>query len=269
MASILGRHHREIGKNNQDAFYVLEDENLVIGLVADGCGSTVHSEVGSNLAVRIIANLIKKHIYQIKQTNDLLEKVRLDFLVELHILVNQIGTSVSKTINDFFLFTLVGFILDAKELIVFSLGDGVVVVNDDIKKIGPFPQNEPPYLAYALTGSTLENQNEDFLRFQILNRLDFCDFEQVVIGSDGLNDLIFKQGENIPGKKITVPSFLDFIKNKKLFNNTDLLRRKLFLINRDAVMYKRNIDGQITDVLCEKGLLEDDTTLIIARKVSL
>lgn len=265
-ATVQGRRHREIGKNNQDALCIVNKSDVVIGLVADGCGSCEQSEVGSNLAVRMIAQLIEKNYTTCQNIEGLLEKVRLDCLAEFRVLINQLGISVSRSVNDFFLFTLVGFILTPEELVVFSLGDGIAMVNDEIIKLGPFPHNEPPYLMYALTGSTLANQSDDLLKFQILKKVKFDKFAQVIIGTDGIDDLIAKEGENLPGKKIVIPVFKDFVGDDKLFKNSDLLRRKLSLINRDVSKYKKNLQRCIVNVICEKGLLEDDTTLIIVRK---
>ncbi|MCK5415826.1 protein phosphatase 2C domain-containing protein [Candidatus Parcubacteria bacterium] len=265
-ATIQGRSHREMNKNNQDAFYVINRPDMVIGLVADGCGSCVQSEVGANLVVKMIVCLIEKNYFSGQDFNDLLEKVRLDSLAQFRVLINQLGLNFSKTVNDFFLFTLVGFVLTRDAVVIFSLGDGVVMVNDEIVNLGPFPKNEPPYLMYGLIKSSLQNQIDDLLKFKILKNLKFNEFEQMVIGTDGVMDLINKQGKNIPGKKTVIPDFNDFVKDDALFRNSDLLRRKLSLTNRNVVKYQRNPQGYIVDIVSEKGLLEDDTTLIIVRK---
>lgn len=54
-ASIIGTTHRGMKYNNQDASYFMYNDNLIVGIVCDGCGSSAHSEVGAQLGVRFIA----------------------------------------------------------------------------------------------------------------------------------------------------------------------------------------------------------------------
>ncbi len=59
-ASIIGETHQKLFYNNQDAYAFYEDEKIIIGVVADGCGSSHSSEVGARLGVNFTMNYLKK-----------------------------------------------------------------------------------------------------------------------------------------------------------------------------------------------------------------
>jgi len=52
-ASVIGREHARAGRNNQDALSLLAQGEVLAAVVADGCGSGAHSEVGAQIAQRI------------------------------------------------------------------------------------------------------------------------------------------------------------------------------------------------------------------------
>lgn len=63
--SVIGRDHLLYNKPNQDAYYYEVRDNIIAGVVCDGCGSTPYSQVGSSLASKMI---IKKLLIFIKKT---------------------------------------------------------------------------------------------------------------------------------------------------------------------------------------------------------
>ena len=42
------------------------------------------------------------------------------------------------------------FIVIPECLLTFSIGDGTFIINENVRTIGPFPNNTPPYPVYAL-----------------------------------------------------------------------------------------------------------------------
>lgn len=265
-ASVIGRTHSEKGKNNQDSLFVVENEKHVVGIVADGCGSCIQSEIGAGIATRLIANSLVENINLYDDCAALLERIRLDVLAEFRVLINRLGFSISSTVNDLFLFTVIGFVITQDEYFVFSLGDGLVIINDRLIELGPFPDNKPPYLMYGLTGSTIGDQSGESFKINVVEQGNIVDMRKIVIGTDGMLDLLSCEGKRIPGKEERVPNIHEMLGNNSLFKNKDILRRKLSLINKNSTKYKRNILGNITDIQVEKGLLEDDTSMIIARR---
>jgi len=265
--TITGRVHKANGKNNQDAFYFRAEDDLIIGIVSDGCGSGMHSEVGAKLGSRLIAEMIRTYInLGCTSLPRVLDEVRLNFLVQLQALVKNFGGSFSQTVVDYFLFTLVGFVITEKETIVFSLGDGVVVINGEIKKLGPFPNNAPPYIVYGITNTSLGENNPELLQFKIDYLAKTDDVECLLIGTDGADDLIASADKNLPGKELLVGELNQFWLEDRYFRNIDMVRRRLAAVNIDSVKYLRNVSSSITEVKKENGLLLDDTTLVVVRR---
>jgi len=111
-----------------------------------------------------------------------------------------------------------------------SIGDGVVFVNDRLTRLGPFADNAPPYPAYALTAA-----DGDGPRFQIERIAPTSEVRSLLIGTDGVNDLIAAQDRPVPGKTETVGPISRFWKDECYFANPDAVRRRLALINSECV----------------------------------
>lgn len=60
-ASVCGKDHQRVGRNNQDAVAVERGERHLVLVVSDGCGSSPGSEVGAQLGARLLsAALLRK-----------------------------------------------------------------------------------------------------------------------------------------------------------------------------------------------------------------
>ena len=169
--SVTGRDHlRDLGwKNNQDAVATVFRNDCIIVVVADGCSAAEqskasHNEVGAHIGSRIIAEAVasRSAYFTALEGQDLglpiWEGVRLDALASIQSLAKAMGGSFSQTIRDYFLFTVVGAIVTPRKTFVFSIGDGVEIINGENFPIGPFPGNMPPYLGYSLVQSSIDPQ---------------------------------------------------------------------------------------------------------------
>ena len=85
-----------------------------------------------------------------EEAERLLEQVRREMLGSLRKLARGMSEDTVEAISECLLFTVVGCAISGEHAAFFSLGDGVIIVNDLHLKIGPYPDNAPPYLAYAL-----------------------------------------------------------------------------------------------------------------------
>lgn len=263
--SIIGRDHKETGKNNQDGFYIFTSPEVIIGIVCDGCGSGQYSEVGAKIGVRITAEMIMRDIEQSNRRKQTLspvnEKVRQNIITQLRILINSMGANVSEIVNEYFLFTILGFLILPDRTYIFSCGDGIFIINNEIKSLS-FLDNMPPYLAYEITGTSLKNA----LQFQIHKIIPTETVETILIGTDGVENIINAETRKMPGNENLVGHISQFWLDDKFFKNPDMIRRKLSLINRDLVKCLHNSLGKITEIHKENGLLLDDTTMIVVRK---
>lgn len=260
---ITGTEHRRIGRNSQDAYYSISDEQATIAIVCDGCGSGQHSEVGAQIGVRLVAETLRISLTNYPNSSlsdDFWEEVRENVLTRLQNLAIAMGgdgySLDPEIIHHYFLFTIVGVLLIPSEVTVFSIGDGVIVINGYSQKLGSFPNNAPPYLAYELLSPGAEEW-----KFQIHTPIAMENLESILVGTDGVCDLIAAAGKKLPGKDELVGEICQFWQEDRYFKNTDAIRRKLALINRDIT----KADWHNQRILQESGLLPDDTSFVVIR----
>lgn len=253
--SVTGRNHRNINlhKNGQDGLAVIRTEQATVAVVTDGCGSSKDSEVGAKLGARLVANTVSDHISDFGEV--LWDEVLEDVLQTIDSTARLMGGNYRQTIEDYFLFTIVGVALTDETADFFALGDGVFAVNNNIYQLGPFPGNQPPYAAYGLLAGRLEPD----MKAPNLEVVASCELEALqsfAIGCDGVMDLIAAEHMSLPGMSEQVGNISQFWDDPNYFdpNKPDLLNRRLRLISRD---WPRKDP--------EPGLLPDDTTLIVGR----
>ncbi len=129
-------------------------------------------------------------------------------------------------------------------------------MNDEVIHLGPFPGNRPPYIAYGL----LDGQGN--LQFR-LERVFFTEnLDSILIGTDGVEDLLKVARRTIPGKAEAVGPISDLWKNDRYYRNPDMLRRRLALLGRDSIRQDRQT-GRLEK---QPSLLPDDTTVLVIRR---
>lgn len=268
--SIIGTHHYRSKKNNQDSYYWVANDDAIVAFVCDGCGSHPHSEVGAKIGVRLLAEAIAKDIQrQDSQFNDvellrILDSVTEEVLGQLHWLSRAMSSrSQDRTIiADYLLFTAVGIIITPSHTWIISLGDGVTFLNGETCR-WRYGNDAPPYLAYNLL--TNLKIDPELLQFQIRRQLPTSEVKSVLIGTDGVDDLLDFTGtlkKTLPGRDVPLGPISQFWEKDLYFKNPDGIRRKLFQCNKESVKpdYKKAL------LIRSPGLLQDDTTLITIRR---
>lgn len=254
--SVAGRDHRKgIPRNKQDTFCVRQTKYGTVAIVADGCGSGKHSEVGARLAVRLLSTALDRYLARGLQPNgQLLARAGQELLSSLHMLAKDMGESLSEVVHNHFLFTLIGMVSTASTTMFFSLGDGVLVINDETTILDSGPDNAPDYFGYRLLGKHLE--------FNIVRTMPTCEVERFLLGSDGVVAMIENAERHLPGTSEVLGPLSQFCENDKYFRAGDIgIERRLNLAARDWP--KRTDSGQY---VMESGFLPDDTTLVVGRK---
>lgn len=255
--SVSGRSHVVGGKANQDAFAIRAASSGICGVVCDGCGSGARSEVGASLGARIISEqtLTEMAAGHSLHDEETWERIRERTLDALDSILRAMGDPVAHIVTEYFLFTVVGIAISPDGAVVFGIGDGLWAMNDEIKKIGPFPGNAPPYLGYGLWG---EGPSFVIHRARALD-----DFDTGLVATDGAIDYQEIVGKSYPGGRgETVRPLSSFWQDDKYFQNEDAIRRNLWLVNREV---NRPIWNE-KRLVKEPGLLDDDTTLLVVRK---
>lgn len=252
---------------------VIETDDYIIATVCDGCSDSVASEVGSNLICRIfnarmaeyIEGLVREIYVQediFLPVQDALEEVRVKCIEDILAISSKLDKNHLVGIKDFFLSTIVSVIITREITFVCSIGDGIVFINGEPYEIGPFVDNEPPYIAYGAVDPNKVKVAKELYRFNLVKSLPTNEFHSVLIGSDGVEDVIKSEFTFMPGKGEVVGNVSQFWTHDNYFANKSLLGRKLNLYNTDS----RKIDWEGKRMIHEKGLLHDDTTIIAIRR---
>ena len=153
---VNGHYHRDSFKNGHDAiaFGVIPEANAMFGLVADGCGSGLHSEVGAKLAVqhtyRSVQTLARLgYLNSNSRLTDHIFASLVNFLrIQANILSSDDPIELALTVENYFLFTFLGFYrsLDEKEGVIFWSGDGHICIDDSHLLLDE--HNAPSYIGY-------------------------------------------------------------------------------------------------------------------------
>lgn len=264
--SVPGTDHTKPGqpgwRNNQDAAACIESDKFVVAVVCDGCGSGVNNEVGAKLGARLIANSIAKTVMRLlvsewELTEYFWNRISKQVVAQLSVIADAMGGSLSKTVNDYFLFAFVGVLVMPERTYVFSLGDGVYAINGRVETLGPFPNNSPPYLMYNLTGSSLLREDGKQLCIKVNEILPTSELESCLIGSDGVIELINQAESPMPLQGEPIGLLSQFWTNPQYMKNPDAIRRRLALINIEYASGNR----------IHKGPLRDDTTIAVVNRV--
>jgi hypothetical protein len=269
--SVIGTDHLRTGKNNQDAYHWRISRSGVVGVVCDGCGSAKNSEVGAKIGAYLVAKEISDQLAgEPSQTAGssgkpwalFLEHVRQNVLSHLRILARSMEGDFTDVVLNFFLFSVMGFVVTPQETVVFSAGDGVFALNGRLEEIGPFPSNAPPYLGYELINFSSDESYSGTFRFHVNSRCQTDEVHSMLIGSDGLAAWPEIAERRMPGKKDRVGPLSQFWEEDRYLHNPDMIRRTLAMINAEAIRPR----WEERELERERGLLKDDTTLMVLRR---
>ncbi len=259
--SVIGREHRRLGRNNQDAYAIQVKPNWTIAVVCDGCGSCLHSEVGAQLGAKWVIASLDRRFQQGQlqlQFPDFWSGLQQDLLSQIQQVATGLGADLETVIWDYFLFTIVGAIVTSEITVVFSLGDGVAMLNDEVLLQGTIADNRPPYLAYGLFPNELSLTD---VKFEVYLRSTAM-LNTLLIGTDGVQDLGRKSDSFCSNVVLTPEVFQSFWQDDRYFRNPDQVRRYLVRCNREIV--QPNWQAQVLER--QYGQLEDDTTLVLIRR---
>lgn len=267
--SVMGTRHTKLGRNNQDHLLWIRNDKYIIALVSDGCSSGQYSEVGSKILSSLFAHTLAGYLRRNTTLSDenllrhdwLWYNVRQDVLARIRIIAQEMDENLIETIRMYFLSTLLGVVITPHITCVFSCGDGVYFINGEHHVIGPFAGNKPPYLVYGITGSEVTNNDPSLLNIQRHGLYSTDDLQHLLIGTDGVSDLIDIATKHYPGQEKIIGDISQFWTNDLYFWNPEWIRNVLTMINTE----KRKPIWEEKNIIKHQGLLPDDTTLITIR----
>ena len=282
--SVVGQDHLSrggvlIGKPNQDSMCDMHSldtngKRTDVFVVCDGCGSAKFSEVGARIGARIVCQSVMDILLERKAVID--EGIVETYLsVIRRIVCNRIDSQVKAmskwdvppsymmNLSDFFMFTIMGAFFVDDMVVTFSIGDGYFVINGQVIQRESGEDNAPPYIAYDLMPDSVFQNPED-LRCRNVTKYE-ChrleDIDSIIIASDGLRDILSKEGHSYPGREDKIiPSVIDLC-GDDYFKNPAKVQRELNLMNTEKIKIMEN-----GDISRFSGVLSDDTTLYVIRR---
>jgi len=241
--------------NNQDAFYWVVSNEVLVAVVSDGCGSGEHNEVGAKIGCRVVANQLAFWLRRFGLCSPttpiaafrepfMWEASRAAIIEEIVKVARNMGSDFYRTIKGFFLFTVNGVLMTESVVVSFSIGDGFCMANGNSFELGEYPEDAPPYMMYSPIQDKLRDPTPELYKFQV-NAVWTTDCVQhVVIGSDGVGKFLMPALNN---------DISEFWTDDRYFQNSDQVRRRLAVINKTNFKVR--------------GPLKDDTTLIVIRRI--
>jgi hypothetical protein len=152
-ATVTGARHLRAARNGQDAAVAAAGAGWTAAVVCDGCSAGASSEVGARLgAALVLAAIVRRLAAEEPVGPDLWAGVRRDVIDALAVVADRMGDDRVRAVVDHFLFTIVAVAATHERAEVWAIGDGTYAFGDASRQLGPFADNQPPYLGYALLG---------------------------------------------------------------------------------------------------------------------
>lgn len=270
--SVRGTRHRRADRNNQDGFHWSTDDRLIL-VVTDGCTSGARSELGALLGARLVARrAMAAAVWPgLDSPESYGRAVRAGLLADLAPVHAALGGTPAELL-DHLLFTAVLAVADARHAAVLVMGDGMAAVNGEIRVVES-RENRPAYPAYGLLDPSPGPEP------RVLWHGPSASVRTLMVGTDGAVDLLCpeRSGATGPGQVRTWPAdgeggsnrdpdlrrLTGLLEDDRVFDNPDQLRRLLTVANRDT----QRVDWENRRLQRETGVLPDDTTLIVARRI--
>jgi Protein phosphatase 2C len=272
--SVTGTAHIKKGSNNQDAFGIVSNDDILIALVSDGCSvsnaesALYHSEVGSNLIINIALKEIRTYygLYGV----DAFERPDVWQTISQRIVHTLLSTAQLVSLYPYnwldknCLATLIGCIITPTKTYFIGCGDGIYGYNETIQVLKPNnKENYPAYLVFNIIPSDIYPIGDEDILLKCHEQIDTETIKSLFIGTDGVHDLQEAEKQHLPGQNNEVGELSQFWQNKAYWVNPYHLQNRLNVINTPKTLR----DGE-NAWKTFPGLLKDDTTLIIIKKSS-
>lgn len=151
-AAVIGARHLRAARNGQDAVATWVGDGAGAIVVCDGCGSGASSEVGARLGAQLVLGAVAARLSRGERPSELWTGVRAQVTAILGQLAEAMPGDRAAVVHEHFLFTVVAAAVAGDEVGVWAIGDGGYALGDRVQVLGPFADNQPPYLAYDLLG---------------------------------------------------------------------------------------------------------------------
>jgi hypothetical protein len=233
-AAVSGARHLRMARNGQDAAATWVGDGAGAIVVCDGCGSGASSEVGARLGAQLVIAAVAARLRGGERPSALWGGVRAQVAALLGQLAEAMPGDRATAIRDHFLFTIVAAAACGDEVFVWAIGDGAYATGDRVRVLGPFADNQPPYLAY------------DLLAMPQPARLEAIDAGagSVAVATDGAAELGLSE-----------------ILDDATLAHGDGLRRRLAVLARSG----ERVDWEARRIVRAPAALQDDGAIAVLR----
>lgn len=205
---ILGRDHARGSRNCQDGYAFAQvaifGQNYWIGVISDGCSGGENSEIaGIMLPVFVV-----QQIQHLLRFDTPLSQVPITLYPAIAGFLEAIRKQfpfgnpqeIVRFIQDHLLATIVGFVINENDGVVFHAGDGRIVLNDEIESI-EYEKN--PYIGYHLVPrSALGSGTSDLPRTFTSFPIESKDLDRLAVATDGFSEnllrRLFEEARSVP-----------------------------------------------------------------------
>lgn len=238
VATVTGARHLRSSRNGQDAAASWVGPEGAAIVVCDGCSSGASSEVGARLGATVFVRSLGARIQAGERVGcpATWAAVRSDVVRALAELLERMPGNRIEVIREQFLFTIVAAAATPGEAAVWALGDGVYSFGDYTRVLGPFEDNQPPYLGYDLLGDAPP------AHFEVAS--PSCG--SIVIATDGAED---------------IDGGLERFATRRFIDHPDALRRHLAVLARSP----ERIDWDERRMVRTPAVLQDDCAVAVLR----
>ena len=226
-AAVTGSWHLRAARNGQDAALAWIGEDAGAVVVCDGCSSGHSCEVGAKLGARLFLHALVACLAEASLA-EAFAHARAATARALGALFD------AAAIGEYALFTIVAAAVTRDEAGVWALGDGAYSFGERTHVLGPFADNQPPYLGYDLLGAA------PLARFERAP----ADCRAIVVATDGASELALE------------PFAAD-----RFIEHPDALRRHLALLARTS----ERIDWDERRVVRTAATCHDDVAVGVLR----
>lgn len=245
-AAVVGARHLRAARNGQDAAATWLGEAAGAIVVCDGCGAGASSEVGARLGARLVIAALARRLAAGARPEDpsLWASVRIEVAGVLSGLADAMLAEATpgardQLVHDHLLFTIVAAAVAGDEAAVWAIGDGAFAIDGRVRELGPFADNQPPYLAYDLLGMP-----------QVAHLEVATGAATIVVATDGVAEL---------GADLGISARDDV---ERFLAHPDALRRQLVLHARA----RERVDWEARRIARSPAALQDDGAIAILRR---
>lgn len=246
--SVTGREHRRLGRNNQDAWAIRHDGDLVVGAVADGCGEGKASEVGAALTARWVTTWFRRLWDQAgrRLSVEVANRVADGLVGALGRLADDLAPASShrpRVVGELLLTTVLVAAVDDWAALIFGVGDGLIGVDGTWSRLEAGEGNAPPYLGYRLLPEQAARRPPEVPMVHL--RASRTSVTTLAVATDGCLPLL-------SGPEVGEQRRIDRLtSDARVWRNPSLLNKRLRVLGDEPSLLMD--DATLVGLRCETG----------------